>query len=122
MSCGLSFGQPKPLQDLAWVHSALPEAPLGEMLDILEQKFGIVVSVDEAAFVKLRVDKPLKKRVQLPSMMGVSREFVIEAIVQQMGGTVRTNGNTIQIVPGSRVSTSAGTHEPRTYEDSLRPR
>jgi hypothetical protein len=103
----VSLAQPKQLNEKQDINRAITDATLGDLVELFTVKHEVRIRVDDAAFKKVGIDQAAGKSIELPRMQGVTLEFVLEAAVQQIGGTVRHDGDEIVIVPGKRNVASA---------------
>jgi hypothetical protein len=72
---------------------------LKEALRIL-RVHNCTVTLDEAAFEKLRIKGVGQTKVSLPTMPSAPAGFVAEMIAHQVDGTIRLDGEQLTLVPG----------------------
>lgn len=92
----------KPLDQVFTVDKAAPEVPVKDMLDFLQDRFNLTIRIDEKAFERAGREWERDKDIRLPKMAGAPLAFALEVVVQQVGGTVQSEGQVVTIVPGQR--------------------
>jgi hypothetical protein len=92
--------RPKVLDRQSNIDRPVEQAPLKDILEFMEDKFGLSIGIDQFAFRKAGINDVRDRTINLPRMTGVSVAFVLEAAAQQVDGTVQVDDGRITIKPG----------------------
>lgn len=76
-------------------------AELKDVLAILRKKYKCDAELDEAAFENRGVKSVAEMTIDLPKLGTAPAGLILEMIARQVGGTIRSDGGHIKLVPGT---------------------
>jgi hypothetical protein len=76
-------------------------AELKDVLAILRKKYKCDAVLDEAAFEKRGIKSVAEMTIDLPKLGTAPAGLILEMIARQVGGTIRSDGGQIKLVPGA---------------------